>query len=95
MLSLRQTGNEKSEARTFERVIELPVANRAKHFTRAAHMEGETQSLKQDRDLVKQAWKSEIARSKAMKELLHSGSAHGGRDAKPETGQRLGEESEV
>jgi hypothetical protein len=59
-----------SEAKRLAQQNELLLADRAKHFNRAAQLEGETQSLKQDRDLVKQAWKFEITRKKAMKEML-------------------------
>ena len=59
-----------SEAKRLEQQNGLLLADRAKHFTRAAVLEGKTQSLQQDRDLVKQAWKFEIARKKAMKEML-------------------------
>ena len=59
-----------SEAKGLEQQNGLLLADRAKHFTRAAVLEGKTQSLQQDRDLVKQAWKFEIARKKAMKEML-------------------------
>jgi len=66
----REARDWESKARTLERENELLSADRAKHFTRAAQLQGEMQSLKQDRDLVKEAWKFEIARKKAMKGML-------------------------